>query len=147
MYVCDRLRKLQPNLFHTSIHFKQHHVTRHSEPLEDHDCTTAPHSPNNREGECLELKDYDETGEDKDKDYYFMDTTLLGQLYGEHGKTMYTCMHAYVVFSVAGEHEKPVLVSKFSSHVERLHADRDKLFEMEYAVSNCMLSLDDNVCI
>ena len=24
---------------------------------------------------------------------------------------------------------------EFSSHVERLHADRDKLFEMEYEVS------------
>ena len=34
----------------------------------------------------------------------------------------------------AGEHVKPVPVSEFSSHVERLHADRDKLFEMEYEV-------------
>ena len=30
---------------------------------------------------------------------------------------------------------KPIPVSEFSSHVERLHADRDKLFEMEYEVS------------
>ena len=29
---------------------------------------------------------------------------------------------------------KPIPVSEFSSHVERLHADRDKLFEMEYEV-------------
>ena len=35
----------------------------------------------------------------------------------------------------AGELEKPVIVSEFSSHVERLHADRNKLFEMEYEVS------------
>ena len=28
-------------------------------------------------------------------------------------------------------------VSEFSSHVERYHADRDKLFEMEYTVSQC----------
>ena len=32
---------------------------------------------------------------------------------------------------------KPIPVSEFSSHVERLHADRDKLFEMEYEVSAC----------
>ena len=47
---------------------------------------------------------------------------------------------------VAGECEKPVPVSEFSGHVERLHADRDKLFEMEYAVSNCKLSPDDGTC-
>ena len=29
---------------------------------------------------------------------------------------------------------RPIPVSEFSSHVERLHADRDKLFEMEYEV-------------
>ena len=49
---------------------------------------------------------------------------------------------------------KPIPVSEFSGHVERLHADRDKLFEMEYEVSACsdytarnykllMLSLDE----
>ena len=32
---------------------------------------------------------------------------------------------------------KPIPVSEFSNHVERLHADRDKLFEMEYEVSAC----------
>ena len=32
---------------------------------------------------------------------------------------------------------KPIPVSEFSGHVERLHADRDKLFEMEYEVSTC----------
>ena len=31
---------------------------------------------------------------------------------------------------------KAIPVSEFSSHVERLHADRDKLFEMEYEVSD-----------
>ena len=30
---------------------------------------------------------------------------------------------------------KPIPVSEFNNHVERLHADRDKLFEMEYEVS------------
>jgi hypothetical protein len=30
---------------------------------------------------------------------------------------------------------KPIPVSEFSGHAERLHADRDKLFEMEYEVS------------
>ena len=32
---------------------------------------------------------------------------------------------------------KPIPVSEFSGHVERLHADRDKLFEMEYEVNTC----------
>jgi hypothetical protein len=38
-------------------------------------------------------------------------------------------------FASAGERVKPIPVSEFSGHVERLHADRDKLFEMEYEVS------------
>ena len=41
-----------------------------------------------------------------------------------------------VTITVAGEREKPIPLSEFSSHVERLHADRDKLFEMEYEVSS-----------
>ena len=40
-----------------------------------------------------------------------------------------------MILSVAGEHVKPIPVSEFSSHIERLHADRDKLFEMEYEVT------------
>ena len=54
----------------------------HREHLEDHDCTT-PQPPNKSEGACVELKECHESGEDKDKDYYFMDTTLLGQMHGE----------------------------------------------------------------
>ena len=40
-----------------------------------------------------------------------------------------------IILFVVGERVKPIPVSEFSSHVERLHADRDKLFEMEYEVS------------
>ena len=42
----------------------------------------------------------------------------------------------------AGERVKPISVSEFSGHVERLHADRDKLFEMEYEVSNICKTRD-----
>ena len=42
----------------------------------------------------------------------------------------------------ACEHEKPVPISKFSSHVEKLHADRDRLFEMEYMVSIFAIGLE-----
>ena len=38
-------------------------------------------------------------------------------------------------YCTAGELDKAVPVSEFSRHVERLHDDRDKLFEMEYEVS------------
>ena len=40
-----------------------------------------------------------------------------------------------MILSVASERVKPIPVSEFSGHVERLHTDRDKLFEMEYEVS------------
>ena len=40
----------------------------------------------------------------------------------------------YIIPS-AGEREKAVPVCEFSDHVVRLHADRDKLLEMEYEVS------------
>ena len=43
---------------------------------------------------------------------------------------------------------KPIPVSEFSGHVERLHADRDKLFEMEYEVSACTtVHAMDSVCM
>ena len=107
-----------------------------SQCLEDHDHGTHTveshlyqdgHDKN--EEESLELKDSDETQTDKDKDYYFMDTTLIGEVM----KSMkYEDCHKLIA---AGERVKPIPVSEFSSHVERLHADRDKLFEMEYEVN------------
>ena len=41
---------------------------------------------------------------------------------------------------------KPIPVSKFSSHVDRLHADRDKLFEMENEVSGVCVHMNDKPC-
>ena len=41
----------------------------------------------------------------------------------------------YLSYSPVSEHVKPIPVSEFSIHVEKLHADRDKLFEMEYMVN------------
>ena len=38
-------------------------------------------------------------------------------------------------FHADGECMKTIPVSEFCNHVEQLHADRDKLFEMEYTVS------------
>ena len=81
------------------------------------------------EGESLELKGSDMT---KDKDYYFMDTTLIGEIIKKCVKYV---IEDYHKLFAAGERVKPIPVSEFSSHVERLHADRDKLFEMEYEVS------------
>ena len=36
---------------------------------------------------------------------------------------------------IDGECMEPIPVSEFCNHVEQMHADRDKLFEMEYTVS------------
>ena len=41
------------------------------------------------------------------------------------------------MITAVNERETPIPVSEFSSHVERFHADRDKLFEMEYEVRLC----------
>ena len=65
----------------TNLKFKKPGRSR-SEHLEDHDYIThsiAPHQYDKSEGESLELKENDETQAEKDKDYYFMDTTLIGE--------------------------------------------------------------------
>lgn len=57
---------------------KDFHATHHN--VKARDCTelaTEPHSLGKGEVENLELKESDETKEDKD--YYFMDTTHIGQ--------------------------------------------------------------------
>ena len=55
--------------------------------LEEHDYVTHTVEPqqnqdgqDKNEGESLELKKNEETSTDKDKDYYFMDTTLIGEI-------------------------------------------------------------------
>ena len=56
--------------------FKSHHRSR---PSEDHDYTVPQVEQSHHDsgaGEDIELKQCDETQEEKD--YYFMDTTLLG---------------------------------------------------------------------
>ena len=40
--------------------------------------------------------------------------------------------------------KKPVLVDKFAQHVQRMHADRDRQFELEYNVSICMKQDSEN---
>ena len=105
--------------------------------MENHDYTPAPAI---NEKECIELNPNEE---EKDKDYYFMDTSLLGQL----GINLYRLIIINCQFLSAGERVKPIPVSEFSSHVERLHADRDKLFEMEYEVSGMCVCVYVCVCV
>ena len=38
-------------------------------------------------------------------------------------------------FSTGQNHFKSIPVEEFSEHVQRMHADRDKFFELEYNVS------------
>ena len=52
---------------------------------------------------------------------------------------------AHVCMIAAGERVKPIPVSEYSRHVERLHADRDKLFEMEYEVSGLYKTRNKNI--
>ena len=68
--------KNQLKLFHKPILYKRRQVLVHSGSLEDQDYTPAPTETEKRT-ECIELKQNE--GE-KDIDYYFMDTSLLGQL-------------------------------------------------------------------
>ena len=62
---------------------KPHHGIHHPKPSEDYvtHCVAKTHQHDDgedkNEGENLELK---ETNTDKDRDYYFMDTTLIGKL-------------------------------------------------------------------
>ena len=70
---------------------KPHHGIHCPKPSEDYvtHCVAKTHQHDDgedkNEGENLELKEVDETNTDnKDKDYYFMDTTLIGNLIGVH---------------------------------------------------------------
>ena len=57
------------------VHYKpQRKVDDH-----DNDYNIPPHTTAESEADCIELRQRDETLEDGEKDYYFMDTTLLGQ--------------------------------------------------------------------
>ena len=44
----------------------------------------------------------------------------------------------------ARERLKPIPVDKFAQHVQRMHADRDRQFELEYNVSICMEQDSEN---
>ena len=63
-------------LFKLSVHYKRRHV---SESLDDHDYTTAPISLESKQQE--KHIESVEVQEEKDKDYYFMDTTLIGKFF------------------------------------------------------------------
>ena len=63
--------KLKPR---HGIHSKDYVVHSVAEP---HHCNDGQ---DKNEKENLELKDSDDTKADKDKDYYFIDTTLIGEI-------------------------------------------------------------------
>ena len=42
-------------------------------------------------------------------------------------------IHSYL-FYVVHDRKKTILVEEFGEHVQRMHADRDKWFELEYEV-------------
>ncbi len=51
----------------------------------------------------------------------------------------------YVPFlSLVKDREKPVPIDEFGAHVQRMHADRDRRFEMEYNVS--ILQYTNYIC-
>ena len=41
---------------------------------------------------------------------------------------------------LTGKNRQPIPVEEFSEHVQCMHADRDKFFELEYNVSDLMIS-------
>ena len=45
------------------------------------------------------------------------------------------CLWSTVYNYLVQDRSKPVPVEEFSEHVQRMHADRDKFFELEYNVS------------
>ena len=57
------------------VHFRSSLVKQKSTSRDD-DYVIPPHTT---QVECVELKESDEPTDDVDKDYYFMDTTVLGQ--------------------------------------------------------------------
>ena len=69
-----------------SIKLISHHGIHHSKPSEHcviHNVANQQQHHNGEdknEGENLELKDIDETSTEKDKDYYFVDATLISNL-------------------------------------------------------------------
>ena len=82
------------------------------------------------QGENIELNDYDET-----------------QIDGSSGETTHPTGPLQSMTNLSDTMEddiscpsdntfaKPILISEFKSHVERLHANRDKQFELEYTVN------------
>ena len=57
------------------VHFRSSLVKQKSTSRDD-DYVIPPHTT---QEECVELKESDEPTDNVDKDYYFMDTTVLGQ--------------------------------------------------------------------
>ena len=116
--------------FHRGVHQPQ----TEPGPLEsidynDYVTHNVPQSQGQNEGENVELRECDEP--QTDRDYYYMDTDAIGENLSCAAKSDVRILSELLT---AGERMKPIPVSEFSSHVERLHADRDKLFEMEYEV-------------
>ena len=69
-----RSKKQKFRLFHKPIHYKPRQELDRSGSSGDEDYTSPPAAAKTKI-ECIELK---QNEEEKDKDYYFMDTSLLG---------------------------------------------------------------------
>ena len=52
----------------------------------------------------------------------------------------------YIIIIVK-DRMKPVSLEDFGAHVSRMHAERDKWFEMEYNVSSIITPSSQNLCI
>ena len=79
--------------------------------------------------ESLELKEDPTFKEGGNKTYE--NTRIMGK----PAPHICTYMTEYCIFLVQ-DRAKDISVEEFSGHVQRMHADRDKWFEMEYNVSS-----------
>ena len=71
---------------------KPHHGTHHSKDNDYHTVTHSIAEPLQCD-DSLELKETEESQADKDKNYYFVDTTLIGEVIMCHTSVMRIVQH------------------------------------------------------
>ena len=97
----------------------------------------APQSSKAKEAETtIELKGEDENEEADEP--YFENTVFISECSIYYILLASHCFTIPFSFISVQDRLKPVEVGKFSDHVQHMHADRDKWFELEYNVSPCM---------
>ncbi len=80
--------------------------------------TEEEETDNNREEENVDEQCYE-------------NTTFMGEENVLYEETWIIIIHLFIV----NDRMKPVPIDDFGAHVQRMHADRDRWFEMEYNVS------------